>query len=233
MIRNQSRLNSIATRFYRPAVVSADTVYSSHRTQTRELCTRLILDSKRRHNAAPFCLHIVKSCSSSSRDDDKNSDNSDDSTAAKLIANFNNTVAAHADVSLWAYLALRVGTWYSLAFVYSYIPGIGPELAIGYLLAKFTGKFRQPANLSLAALIQLQYPILGTIKASALIGLVKKNTADTAEKPKIIVKIEEFLDWISGPVDKYGFSYFIASKINLGILVVGAGYAVNAGIDVS
>ena len=112
-------------------------------------------------------------------------------------------------------------------------PGYWSRAGCGVFTRKIYWKLRQPANLSLAALIQYQYPILGTIKASALIGLVKRNTANTEEKPKIIIKIEEFLDWISGPVDKYGFSYFIASKINLGLLVMGTGYAVKYGIDVS
>ena len=232
MIRYESRLHNISKRLFRPAVTSSDAICSTNRAQTRDYCTKQMIDTKRMRKFAPHSLQIVKSCSSgsnSSDDDDKNTE----SMAANLIATFNSTVASHADISLWTYLFLRVGTWYSMAFAYSYVPGIGPELAVGYLLAKFTGKLRQPANLSLAALIQYQYPILGTIKASALIGLVKRNTANTEEKPKIIIKIEEFLDWISGPVDKYGFSYFIASKINLGLLVMGTGYAVKYGIDVS
>ena len=155
------------------------------------------------------------------------------SIVTKWIADFNNTVAAHAEISLWTFMALRLGSWYTLAFIYTYVPEIGPELAIGYLVCKFTGKLRQPANLGLAALISHQYPILGTIKASALIGLIKNNTKNEPNKPTIVIKIEQFLDWISGPIDKYGFSYFIASKVNMAVLLLGASFAVKTGLDVS
>lgn len=178
------------------------------------------------------CIQLrFLSQNTNSRDiDDSDSGNS---MAAKWIKHFNNTVAAHAEISLWSFLALRVGSWYTLSAMYAFIPDIGPELAVGYLIAKFTGKLRQPANFALAAVISHQFPILGTIKASALIGLIKKKPdPNEAEKPMIIKKVEQFLDWIQGPLDKYGFSYFIASKVNIGLLIIGASYAVKTGLDV-
>lgn len=125
-------------------------------------------------------------------------------------------------------------TWYAMFGIYTMTPGIGPEFAVGYLLAKFTGKLRQPLNLALAAAISHEYPILATIKASALMGMIKpKETATNLEKPALVVRLEKFMEFISGPLDKYGFSYFVASKLNLGLLICGASYAVKNGMDVS
>ena len=113
-------------------------------------------------------------------------------------------------------------------------PGIGPEFAVGYLMAKFTGKLRQPFNLAMAAAISNEYPIFATIKSSALMGVIKaKQPTSNESKPQLLVKLEKFMDWISGPIDKYGFSYFIASKLNLGLLICGVSYAVKNGMDVS
>lgn len=45
--------------------------------------------------------------------------------------------------------------------MYSQFFEMGPELAVGYILTKFTGKFRTPVNISLAAVISNVFPILG------------------------------------------------------------------------
>ena len=208
------------------------TVYSRRLPQIlsrRDFCLKPILDSKIRNLPTTYRLLSTESSFKGIGD----GDNGDNSIASKWIAHFNATVAAHAETSIWTFLALRVGSWYTLAYIYTYVPDIGPELAIGYLVCKFTGKLRQPANLGLAALISYQFPILSTIKASALIGLVKNSTANQLNKPTIVVKIEKFLDWMTGPIDKYGFSYFIASKVNMGVLLLGASFAVKTGLDVS
>ena len=63
-------------------------------------------------------------------------------------------------------------------------------------------------------------------------GIIKQAPS-TVEKPPQVVKFENFIKWISGPIDKYGFSYFVASRINLALLVCGVSYAVKTGLDVS
>ena len=155
-------------------------------------------------------------------------------TTAKWIEHFNAVVEAYPEPSLYIFIGLRVLTWYAMVGIYTMTPGVGAEFAVGYVMAKFTGKFRQPFNLALAAVISHEYPIFATIKASALMGMIKiKETDSTVIKPPMLVKLEKFADWISGPLDKYGFSYFVASKLNLGILICGVSYAVKNGMDVS
>lgn len=167
-------------------------------------------------------------------DDKTEGDDDTPMTAAKWIGHFNAVVEAYPEKSLYIFIGFRVVTWYTMFGIYTMTPGIGPEFAVGYLLAKFTGKLRQPLNLALAAAISHEYPIFATIKASALMGVIKPIEAPSnVVKPPMVVRLEKFMEFISGPLDKYGFSYFVASKLNLGLLICGVSYAVKNGMDVS
>ena len=135
---------------------------------------------------------------------------------------------------------MRTGTWYALTGLFSLTLHVGPELAVGYLLAKFSGKFRQPFNISLAALISHSFPILGEIKASALLGIVSPEVAtgkgDEVPPPPptwLEQKLLGILDWLKGPVDKYGFSLFLAGKVNIALTILVTGGALKSGMDVS
>jgi hypothetical protein len=48
-----------------------------------------------------------------------------------------------------SFMASRIGTFYALAWV---LPPV-PELALGWVVARATTKFRQPVNLALAAFL--------------------------------------------------------------------------------
>jgi hypothetical protein len=134
---------------------------------------------------------------------------------------------------------MRTGTWYALTALFSQTLQVGPELAVGYLLAKFSGKIRQPFNISLAALISHAFPILSKIKASALLGIVSPEVAVNKgnEVPPPPTWLEHnllrVLEWLKGPVDKYGFSLFLAGKINIGLTILLTGGALKSGMDVS
>jgi hypothetical protein len=157
-----------------------------------------------------------------------------DSFLSKWIENFNCTVAVHADTSLVTYLLFRSATWYALAAIYSQILTVGPELALGYVITRFTGRLRLPFNVGLAAIISNQFPIFGTIQASALLGLMKRNANEAhTEKSPFELQLERFQKWIEGPLDQYGFSYLIASKLNVMVSICGTAYAVKIGLDVS
>jgi hypothetical protein len=182
------------------------------------------------------CTSISARYFSDGPNNDDKTDPVDDTpmTTAKWIGHFNTVVEAYPEPSLYIFIGFRILTWYAMVGIYTMTPGIGPEFAVGYLMAKFTGKLRQPFNLALAAAISHEYPIFATIKASALMGVIKmKEPATNIVKPPLLVKLEKFMDWISGPLDKYGFSYFVASKLNLGLLICGVSYAVKNGMDVS
>lgn len=173
------------------------------------------------------CNHF----SSSAGSDDKKEEPDTETYLQKWIRAFNETTTLHPDLSLYSFLIMRIATWYMLAGVGTMVLDLGPELAVGYLAARFTGNFRQPFNLGLAALISAEYPIFSTIKASALMGIITQAPSKV-EKPPQVVKFEKFIKRISGPIDKYGFSYFVASRINLAILICGVSYGVQTGLDV-
>jgi hypothetical protein len=42
-----------------------------------------------------------------------------------------------------------------------------------------------------------------------------------------------FSNWIRGPLDKYGFSYFLATRINIMLVICGTAAAAKNGFDVS
>ena len=169
-------------------------------------------------------------------DDSKSTEESAAMGTPGWINDFNIILGSNPELSLHTFIFIRVATWYTAAALFGLVTGMGPELGVGYLAAKFTGKIRQPFNIAVAAIISNQFPSLGTIKASALLGIVKPppvTPEEQSKKPELAVKLEKALEWLSGPFDKYGFSYFVASKINLTIVIIGTSYAVKTGLDVS
>ena len=185
-------------------------------------------------------------------------------SAPNWIERFNNATSLYPQTSLYTFLLMRTSTWYLLTAIYTQTISVGPELAFGYLVAKFTGKFRQPLNLAVAAAISHQFPILSQIKASALLGIIHPSpgtgpgtgtgtdtgtntgtahatsssagsTPTAVEEPPSPLerRLLMFLDWMRGPVDKYGFSLFVAGKINIVLTILITAAALKRGIDVS
>jgi hypothetical protein len=159
------------------------------------------------------------------------------------IASFNENASNYPQTALYTFLLSRMGTWYLLTAIYAQTATVGPELAIGYLVAKVTGKVRQPANVALAAVISHRFPIFSEVKASALLGVVHPGpaaaaTAGNEEAPPpppsaLEKRLLQVLEWLRGPVDKYGFSLFIAGKVNIGLTILLTGTALRNGVDVS
>jgi hypothetical protein len=156
----------------------------------------------------------------------------------KWITDFNSSIAENPKISLVTLLGVRNICFYGLAGIYGLTCTFSPELGIGFLIAKFTSKFRQPANVALAGAISYIFPVMKTIKCAPLLGLV--STPPTPGAPEItethndasVTKMQKFLDYIiTGPVDKYGFSLFIASKLNFVITVLVGSYSVYIGMD--
>lgn len=158
------------------------------------------------------------------------------------IQEFNDSVAENPKLSLATYLFVRNATWYALVAAIGATCNLPPALGIGFLLAKFTGKIRQPVNIALAALLSKAFPILTTIKSAPLLGLVytpetkqsdlnaiKEQNEATAN---ILQRLSSTIDYyVVGPVDTYGFSLFIASKINVVATVVVGTWCIQSGMD--
>lgn len=170
-----------------------------------------------------------------------------DDNHPKWIAKFNESISANIYVTFPFFLGIRNVTWYGLVFLISQTMPVGPELGIAYMITKFTGKFRQPINVGLAAGISEAIPSFRHVKASALFGSF--SSADSV-KTDPSSSIEKLANWISGPVDKYGrkrfhksrisltvilsgFSFYIASKVSLFSSVAGIATLIRCGIDVS
>ena len=171
---------------------------------------------------------------------------------ARWIGDFNEVLTSHPALSLTTFLAMRSSFWYALTALYAY-QGLfpGSELAIGYILAKFTGKIRQPANLALAAFLCRAFPILTLIKSRPLVGMIypTNETSDSStesssstqpnskqppskQPPSWSQHLAEMVEsTIVGPVDTYGFALYLAGKINVAVTIVAAALCIRYGID--
>jgi len=145
------------------------------------------------------------------------------------------------------YLAGQTVTW---AVLHAGLTATGavfpPELAVGWLATKLTKRFRQPANVALAALGVKLCPALSDLKVSPLVtGQSPQDMANLKEgwatvrksvEPTIgstpLDRAETFAGWVQGPADKYGLAYILTAKATSVTTLVGVGAAVHYGLDV-
>jgi hypothetical protein len=174
----------------------------------------------------------------------------DHSVATAAIAKFNAVISEHPLTMFWTFLGSRMVSWYAIQQTLS-ATGIlcGSELAVGFLLARITSKFRQPLNVLIAAGIMKAAPIMSTVHVSPLLtGMagdqlqteVSRSIADTdwsqSKKERALSRLATFdrgMKWVQGPIDKYGASFYIASKITTLALIVGSAQAIASGFDVT
>lgn len=132
-----------------------------------------------------------------------------------------------------------------------------PELAVGYFVTKCTSKFRQPANLGLAAILSKAFPILTEINSKSLVGVLSpsdvgirprrndrsdshnssNSTSSSVSKDKmeeLVLKMTRTIEnAVNGPVNTYGFSLFLASRITMLSSIVGVSLLTYVGYDLS
>jgi hypothetical protein len=139
-------------------------------------------------------------------------------------------------VTIPLYLFIRNATWYGLVAVFTHQALGGPEFAIGYLVSKVTSKFRQPVNLSIAALFLKLFPMLSHVKASALLYIPitpKEEGTDKKDRSSDDNIITKIATWTMAPLDKYGFSFYIASKLTVFLTIGGTALLIRQGVDIS
>merc|ERR1719247_1727950 len=129
-----------------------------------------------------------------------------------------------------------------------------PEYAIGWLVMQATVKLRQPVNIVLAAALSNLAPALSMLKVSPLLAIfaADKKTWKTMSSARENIeqsphfsksaqecvqrffgRLSRFVKWVEGPIDKYGFSYFLVSKATGLTTLTGATLAAMYGLDVS
>jgi hypothetical protein len=99
----------------------------------------------------------------------------------------------------------------------------------------------------LAGAISSTFPSLQKINSSALVGVVPHPEgpapSSSSSTPKAHdvspaftateEKVQKLLDWLKGPLDKFGFSYFLASKVNIIATICGTAVAIEYGVDLT
>lgn len=171
---------------------------------------------------------------------------SGNATHSKFVHDFNETIASSPRMAAITFLGMRAATWYALVFLLNtdyidkFIDPFGAEWAMAYLVMRVTGKLRQPLNVVIAATLLKLFPSLSDIKASALMGVIKPDPPKRSigeiirerPPPVLIQKIQKFTDWLNGPLDKYGFAYYLAAKCSIAIVICGTAWSIKHGVDI-
>ena len=181
--------------------------------------------SRQSKHCRSFCTSIQHN-----QPDDTKQNTSSGVHVPPIIQRFNDVVEKDPDMAVICFMGTRVITWYALGALFTQLPSLGPEIALGYVMAKCTGKFRQPFNFACAAAYHKMFPVLSTIHASAFLGIIKPKGGHETEMSK---KINDFFAKISGPVDKYGFSFYLAAKTSFFMTMFGTAAAMHYGYDIS
>lgn len=128
-----------------------------------------------------------------------------------------------------------------------------PEYAVAWLVVSTTFKLRQPLNAILAATLSRMVPAVSKLKVSPLLAFfatdrrtreaideVRKSIETSAQLSKWTQDMlkgsfrsgASAIRWVEGPIDKYGFAYFLAGKATSISLLGGATVAMTYGLDV-
>jgi hypothetical protein len=162
----------------------------------------------------------------------------------RFAGDFNEVIEKNPLTLFWIFMGSRTGTWfvlYKVSAAMNLFPG--PELALGFLVSRVTSKIRQPVNIAMAAACAAAFPKLSLLKVSVLLtGLVPgekglesglKEYAKSETAKKMLNGMWSGLKFIQGPIDKYGASWYISSKITTMATILGGAYAIKSGLDVT
>lgn len=148
------------------------------------------------------------------------------------IEKFNMNVQNSPTITTTFFVAMRVSSWHLSAFLCSQLLDLGPELAVGYAVAKLTAKFRQPINIALAGVLSHLFPILQQIKVSPLIAFPSNNSKSPSGEASDSW-FEKLTLWIEGPIDKYGSSLLLSGRISSVLTIFTASYLLHHGLDLN
>jgi len=129
----------------------------------------------------------------------------------------------------------------------------GPELAVGYLIASWTGKFRQPLNVALAVFLGKIWPALRFVNIGKMFGATKQKKLseqrmqELRDTLKHNHKLEEyeirrietraekggfFSRFVMGPIETHGFPFYLTIRFTNTLTILGCGALVARGVDV-
>ena len=162
---------------------------------------------------------------------------------------WNATLTRHPQTVLASYLSSQSTTFLGLYASLSVLLDVAllpPSLAAGWAISKITKKFRQPINVAFAAVLVKAFPILGRVKVTPLVtGFVmpakdKKVIAKQVEEnaPADVAtsfanSVSNGVKWLEGPVDRYGLSYYLSSRISGVMTICTSAYLIHHGVDIT
>jgi hypothetical protein len=168
---------------------------------------------------------------------------------ARFVKDWNATLLRRPQTVVSTFLASQSSTWMVLYGGVTYVLPAGllaPELAVGWMASRLTRKFRQPLNFALSAAIVRVVPAVSELKVTALITGVApdKQARDQWQRARARVverlpfmdtvfnKGRQGLEWLNGPVDKYGLAFYLAGKVTSLSTLLATAAVVRQGVDV-
>jgi hypothetical protein len=148
----------------------------------------------------------------------------------KWLQTFNENILLYPKIAMPLFFGMRMGSWYLLAYGCSQVLDLGPELAVGYAVSKFTAKLRQPLNIAMAAVLSHQFPILQQIKVSPLLIFPSTNSQSSEKVPLWLEKLRK---WSEGPIDKYGSALLLSGRINSMLTIISVSCCTYYGVDLN
>jgi len=145
----------------------------------------------------------------------------------RFVVDWNSTLNRAPQNVVSTFLFTQSSTWLLLfksLSASSLAASLPPELAVGWLAARLTKKFRQPVNVALGAAVVQVAPSVADLKVTPLLtGAVSSPELATqvSEKRAQLEKAFPFLkpgiagavsagQWLQGPVDKYGLALYLS-----------------------
>lgn len=105
------------------------------------------------------------------------------------------------------------------------VSGVGPGLVLGYLAHVATRRFQTPINMAITPVIAKAFPRVSQFHCSFLTSFVAPSGGFGSPR------ITNFMNWLNGPIDSYGFAYFLAGRVTTAAVVLGVAGLLNQGVD--
>lgn len=146
------------------------------------------------------------------------------------IRDVNDVVEKYPMKSIVVFSVMQYAAFFALGGIYGFFFNFGPDLGVAYLIAKTTGKFRQPINIAGAAFVSKLFPMLSCIKVAPLLGVMP---GDANKDPSTLKGLEKLNYYIAKPINKYGFAYYITARTLSWFTLLGTTLALKSGVDIS
>ena len=145
----------------------------------------------------------------------------------RFVVDWNSTLNRAPQNVVSTFLFTQSGTWlvlFKALSASSLAASLPPELAVGWLAARLTKKFRQPVNVALGAAVVQVAPSVAELKVTPLLTGAVSSPELASQMSEKRAQLENALpilkpgiagavsagQWLQGQVDKYGLALYLS-----------------------